>query len=176
MDNNMKKSLYTVGVFVKINTKRFFRDKLALFFTVGFPLIFLIIFGSLNSGTGDLSFDVALINQSDNTFAREFTEKAADNKVLNINKDVKTLDQAKEKMSRSELDAVIVLPENFGANQPGTSHPGGEAIVIYTQNNEQSGRALGGVLNAQFSALNAQFVKNETPFTVSTQQLNERSL
>ncbi len=176
MDNNIKRSLFTVGIFVKINTKRFFRDKLALFFTVGFPLIFLFVFGGLNSGGNDLAFDVALINQSDSTFAKEFVDKAADSKVLKINKDVTTLDQAKDHMSRSELDAAIILPKNFGENQAGTSHPGGEAQVIYTQNNEQSGRALSSVLDAQFKGINAQFVHNETPFTVVPEQLNERSL
>ena len=46
----MNRSLFTVLTFVKINTRRFFRDRLALFFTVIFPLIFLIVFGGLNSG------------------------------------------------------------------------------------------------------------------------------
>ena len=44
----MKRSLYTVWVFFRINTRRFFRDKLAIFFTVVFPLIFLFVFGGLN--------------------------------------------------------------------------------------------------------------------------------
>ncbi len=176
MDNNIKRSLFTVGVFVKINTKRFFRDKLALFFTIGFPLIFLFVFGGLNSGSKGVTFNVALINQSDSSFAKDFVNKSADNKTLKINKDVTTLDQAKDRMSRSELDAAIVLPKDFGQTQPGTSHPGGEAQVIYTQNNEQSGRALSSVLDAQFKGINAQLVHNETPFTVVSQQLNERSL
>jgi ABC-2 type transport system permease protein len=59
------KSLYTVLTFVRINTKRFFRDRLALFFTIVFPLIFLFVFGGLNSGNSDVSFKVALINHSD---------------------------------------------------------------------------------------------------------------
>jgi hypothetical protein len=43
----MNKSFYTVATFVRINTRRFFRDKTALFFTIGFPLIFLFVFGGL---------------------------------------------------------------------------------------------------------------------------------
>jgi ABC-2 type transport system permease protein len=172
----MKKSLFTVGVFVKINTKRFFRDKLALFFGIGFPLIFLFVFGGLNSGNKDVSFNVALINESQTSFAKDFAKQAEDSKVLKVNKDVKTLDEARDKMSRSELDAAIVLPEDFGSMQPGEQFPSGQAKVVFTQNNQQSGQALSSILDTQFKGINAKFVKNETPFTVASEQLNERSL
>jgi ABC-2 type transport system permease protein len=172
----MKKSLYTVGIFVKINTKRFFRDKLALFFGVGFPLIFLFVFGGLNSGSGDVSFNVALINESTTTFSKEFAKQTEDSKVLKVNKDVTTLDEAKDRMTRSELDAAIILPKDFGSVKQGAQFPSGEAKIVFTQNNQQSGQALGSILDAQFKGINAKFVKNETPFTVASQQLNERSL
>lgn len=172
----MNRSLYTVRTFVKINTKRFFRDKLALFFSIGFPLIFLFVFGSLNSGNKDVSFNVALINQSDSSFAKDFAKKSTDSKVLKVDKDVTTLDAAREKMSRSELDAAIVLPKDFGDVQKGAKYPSGQVQVVYTQNNAQSGQALGSILDAEFKGINAKFVKNETPFTVATKQLNERSL
>jgi ABC-2 type transport system permease protein len=172
----MNRSLYTVRTFVKINTRRFFRDKLALFFTIGFPLIFLFVFGSLNSGSGNVSFNVAVINQSDSSFAKDFAKNATDSKVLKVNKSVKSLDAARDKMSRSELDAAIVLPKEFGVVQKGAKFPSGQAQVVYTQNNAQSGQALSSILDAQFKGINAKFVKNETPFTVASKQLNEKSL
>lgn len=172
----MNKSLYTVRTFVKINTRRFFRDKLALFFSIGFPLIFLLVFGGLNSGNNDVSFNVALINQSQTSFAKEFVKTAEKGGVLKVDDKVTTLDDARERMSRSELDAAIVLPKDFGEMKPGDTFPSGQAQIIYTQNNAQSGQALGSILDAQFKGINAKFVKNETPFTVQTKQLNERSL
>lgn len=172
----MNRSLFTVLTFVRINTRRFFRDKLALFFTIGFPLIFLFVFGSLNNGNGNVSFNVALVNESDSSFAKDFVANAEKGNILKVNKEVTSLDAAKEKMSRSELDAVIVLPKDFGDMKPGESFPSGQAKIVYTQNNEQSGRALGSILDAQFKGINSKFVKNETPFTVKSEQLNERSL
>lgn len=172
----MKRSLFTVRTFVKINTKRFFRDKLALFFGIGFPLIFLFVFGSLNSGSGNVSFKVALINQSDTSFAKDFAKQTADSKVLKVSKDVKTLDQAKDKMSRSELDAAIVLPKEFGRPKPGTQIPSGQAEVVFTQNDAQSGQALSSILDAEFKGINKKFVNVQEPFSVKTHQLNEKSL
>lgn len=172
----MKKSLYTVLTFVRINTKRFFRDKLAIFFTIGFPLIFLFVFGGINSGNKDVSFNVAVINQSSSSFAKEFVKGSESSKILKVDDKVTTIDQAKDKMSRSELDAAIVLPQSFGDIQPGVTYPSGQAQIIYTQNNQQSAQALSAVLEGQFKGVNAKFVTNETPFSVTSKQLNERSL
>ncbi len=173
---NMKRSFYTVWTFVRINTRRFFRDKLALFFTIGFPLIFLFVFGSLNSNTSDISFKVAFINQSDSQFATQFTKQAKASKVLKVNSDIKTLEAAKEKMSRSEIDAAVVLPKEFGQVKEGQPGPSGEAQIVYTENNRQSATALSSVLEAQFKAVNSQFVDTKVPFTVTSKQLNQRSL
>jgi len=97
-------------------------------------------------------------------------------KILKVNKDVTTLDQAKDKMSRSELDATIVLPSNFGDVQTGNTYPSGQAQVVYTENNASSASALTSVLNAEFKGINDKLVTNVTPFTVMGTQLNEKSL
>jgi ABC-2 type transport system permease protein len=178
MANNtkLKRSLYTVATFVKINTRRFFRDKLALFFSMGFPLIFLFVFGSLNSGDKNVSFNVAVINNSDNSFAKDFVKNAQNSQVLKVNKDITTMDAAKDKMNKSELDATIILPKDFGDVKKGTKTPGGQVEIVYTKNNEQSGQALSSVLQAQFKQINAQFVNIQEPFSVKTSELNEKSL
>lgn len=172
----MNKSLYTVWTFFRINTKRFFRDRLAIFFSIVFPLIFLFVFGSLNSGSDDVSFRVAVINQSQTAPAKDFVKKSQDGDILKVDKEVTTLDAAKEKMSRSELDAAIVLPKDFGEVKPGKEYPSGQAEIVYTQNNQSSAQALSSILDAQFKGINAQYVKSETPFSVKGTQLNEKSL
>lgn len=172
----MNKQLYTVGTFVRINTKRFFRDRLALFFSIVFPVIFLFVFGSLNSGNNNVSFRVALLNQSDSSFAKDFVKQAQSSGIFKIDDKVTSLDGAKDLMNKSQLDAAIVLPKDFGTVKEGQQIPGGQADVIYTQNNAQSGTALVSVLETQFKQINSKLVKTETPFTVASQQLNERSL
>ena len=172
----MKRPLFTVATFAKINTKRFFRDKTAIFFSIGFPLIFLFVFGNLYSNNSSVSFNVAVINQSNSAFAKDFVKNIGNNKIIKANKDITTIDAAKDRMSRSELDAAIVLPANFGQIKSSDRHPSGQAEIIYTQNNQQSAAALSSVLDAQFKQINAKFVKNVTPFTVISKQLNEKSL
>lgn len=172
----MNRSLYTVLAFVRINTRRFFRDKLAIFFTIGFPLIFLFVFGGLNSGSGDISLRVAIINNSDSQFAEEFVKNASKGDVLKIDSDVKNISQAKDKMTKSQIDATIILPENFGDVQPGQQYPSGKAEVQYTQNNQSSGQALSSILDAQFKSINSKFVQTQTPFAVTSKEIKQKSL
>jgi ABC-2 type transport system permease protein len=143
---------------------------------MGFPLIFLFVFGSLNSGNSNVSFKVAVINQSDSTFAKEFTKSAQDSKVLKVSKDITTINAAKDKMNKSELDAMIILPKEFGDVKKGDKTPSGQAEIVYTKNNEQSGQALSSVLQAQFKQINTKFVSVKEPFSVKTNELNEKSL
>ena len=94
----MKRSMYTVLTFVRINTKRFFRDRLALFFSIGFPLIFLFVFGSLNSGSGSVSFKVAVIDQANTSFSQTFVKQLDNSSVLKVSQDITTIEAAKAKM------------------------------------------------------------------------------
>lgn len=171
----MKKSFYTIGVFVKINTKRFFRDKLAIFFTIVFPLIFLFVFGGIFGKDRGLSFKVALINSSNSSFSSEYVEQIKKNPLFKVDQTLNTLDAAKEKMNKGELDAAVILPNNFGA-VTGSGNPAGQVEVFYTQNNEQAGQTLVSVMNAQFKAANASITKTTDPFTAVGKQTNDKEL
>ena len=168
--------LRTVLVFVKINTRRTFRDRTALFFTFIFPLIFLFIFGGLFGGSGDVSFRVALIDQSNAPFARQFDQQIRDSKIFKVSDSAPNLDAAKEKMKRGELDATIVLPGNFGAQKAGQNYPSGQAQILYTQNSASAGQTLKPILEAVFKDVNQKYVAVSEPFTVSSQQLNDKAL
>src|SRR4030095_9093377 len=114
---NFRKAFLPVRVFARVGIRRAFRDKTAIFFVFLFPLIFLFIFGAIFGKDRSVSFRVAFINQSDSQIARQFTEEATRQEVFKIDKDATTLDKAKEKMKRGQLDAAIILPPEFGASK-----------------------------------------------------------
>lgn len=171
---NLKKQLFTVYVFTKLSTRRFFRDRLALFFGVLFPIIFLCVFGSMNSGSNDISFKVALINNSDSAFSRQYAKELQDSKVFKVNKDVTSFSGAQERMTRSQIDAAIVLPKGFGDVRNGV--PSGQAELYYTQNNATAGKTIVTVLDSTFQGINSKYVKVNPPFSVAGKQLSNRSL
>jgi ABC-2 type transport system permease protein len=164
----MKKTLLPILTFVPIDVKRLFRDKVGIFFVFLFPLIFLIIFGAIFRGDNDVSFRVALYNQSSSTFSTELADTLKNNELFKLEKDAQSIEASKEKMSRSQLDAIIVLPEGFGEPAQNTGFPTGQASVLYSQNNQSAGQALTSVLDGVFKEINAQFIPIESPLTVGS--------
>lgn len=172
----MKDSLYTIWVFTKVSTKRFFRDKVAIFFTVIFPLIFLFAFGGLFGSESSPEFSVAVFNHAESKIARQFVSSLQKSSIFKIEKEIKTISKAKKRMSRSRLDAVIKLPKNFGRVSPGARFPSGTAIIIYSKNNKTGAQIMASILKARLKKINAHFVKVQPPFTVNLQALNVRGL
>lgn len=170
------KKFYTVWTFFSINLRRLFRDRLALFFTFLFPLIFLFVFGSLNGHDNSVSFNVAIINESHSKLASQFVANAESNsqKILKVDKTANNFSDANQKMSRGELDATIELPPNFGNVKDGV--PTGQAIVHYTNNNQSAAVTLVSVLTSQFQGISAKYVKTANPLTVVGRQNNEHAL
>lgn len=170
----MSKSLYTILTFARINTRRFFRDRLSIFFGILFPLIFLFVFGGIFGNTNQASFHIALINDSKSPFAAQFVDNLKKEKSFKIDEEDKTLDAAKEKMVRSQIDATVVLPPEFGTAADG--RPTGQAKVYYTQNTQQSGQTLTTILEGVFKDINKGITHTDEPFTVKGEQLNTKSL
>jgi len=168
-----KQKLFTVWIFFRINLRRVFRDRLALFFTFLFPLIFLFVFGSL-SHNSSISLNIAVINESQTSFAKQFVTTLGKSKVVKVNKEVKTFSDANQRMGRGEVDATVELPPSFGVAKDGL--PSGNAVVHYTQNSEQAAQTLVSVLQAAVQGINAKLVTDRTPFTVSSKQTNVHSL
>jgi ABC-2 type transport system permease protein len=171
----MKKALLPVLVFAKIDVRRLFRDKVAIFFTFVFPLLFLFVFGGIFGRDSNVSFNVALLNESNSQFAQQFVEESKDDELLKVDADIKNLADAKEKMVRGELDATIILPESFG--QVGEKgYPTGEAQVLYNKNSEQAAQTLTSVLNAMFEEINNSIVPTDRPFVAVAQSTDTLGL
>jgi ABC-2 type transport system permease protein len=171
----MNKSLLAITTFAKISVRRYFRDRVAIFFTVVFPLIFLFVFGGIFGKNSSGGLHVAVINQSKQPFAQKVEHQISQQKLFKVDPAVSTLAQANEKMSRSELDATIVLPPGFGAikNQ---KYPSGTAIVYYDVNQEQAANTATSVLRGELEAINVQLVKTDVPFDVQSKSTNRSGL
>lgn len=163
----MKRAFRPVFTFAKIDIKRLFRDKVGIFFVFVFPLIFLVIFGSIFRGDSNISFRVALLNNSKTDFAKNFVEEAKKDEIFKIDNEITTVEQAKEKMNRGQLDAAIILPEDFGSVGQ-AQHPTGKAEVLYAESNQQAGQTLGSIMNEIFKEINKQFVDTSVPFEAKT--------
>lgn len=181
----LNKSLFTVYIFAKLNTKRFFRDRLAIFFGILFPLIFLFVFGSISGGGGRTSFRIAIINHSDSEFSKQYVAQLEKNKVFKVDKTITTEAAAKEKMDKTQLDSMLILPSDFGTVTGSNPYPTGQATVVYTQNNATAGITVTSIIESSMKEVNWHMVLSYSssdlshaafPYTVVGKQLNEKSL
>lgn len=169
-----KKYFFTIYIFAKIAVRRYFRDRVALFFTIAFPLIFLLIFGSLNKNN-NISFHIGFINQSNTSFSQKFSADTMSSKMFNVDKTVTTLAAAKDKMSKSEIDATLILPPDFGAIKNG-SNPSGQAQIYYDGNNVQAAQTIESVVQGELEGVNTQLIKIKPPFSVASKSTNTKGL
>ncbi len=172
-----QKKIYTVLVFTRLSTRRFFRDRLAIFFGILFPLIFLFVFGGIFGKSGaKVTLNASVINQSSSPLATQLIHKAEKAKVIKVNSSVTTLAEAEDNMARGQLDAALVFPKDFGVVKDHQPYPSGQAVVYYTDNSSQAGQTLVSILQSEFQGQNAKYVSIKVPLTVTGQQLNKKSL
>lgn len=144
--------------------KRFFRDPVALFFTLAFPLLFLFVFGSIFRGGGDVSFNVAIFNQSKSSFSQEFVTNLTKEKTFK-KVDIGSFDEAKEKMGRGEIDSIISIPTEFG--QPNQQQlPSGKLDVYYKESNPQAGQTVATIINSILTDVSQKLTGQQPLFSV----------
>jgi ABC-2 type transport system permease protein len=171
----MNKSLLAISTFARVSVRRYFRDRVAIFFTVVFPLIFLFVFGGIFGRNSSSSLHVALINQSSQPYAAKIANQIKNQpKLFKVDPSVASLDQANEKLSRSEIDAAIVLPPDFGATK--SNLPTGKAVIYYDQNNDQAAATAGTILKGEFETINTSLANNQTPLKIETKATNKAGL
>ncbi|MBI5960807.1 MAG: ABC transporter permease [Chloroflexi bacterium] len=92
--------------------REFVRDITALFWTLAFPVMFILIFGVIFSDGDDISFDIGLVNE-DGAASSELVENLKQIEVFNV----KTGNRADELDALKEGDRslVIVIPQGTGA-------------------------------------------------------------
>ncbi len=163
-----------VLIFVFNQIKRFFRDPVALFFTILFPLLFLFVFGSIFRGNNDISFDVAVFNRSETEFASQFISDISSDDFLTV-EEVKSLEAAKDMMGRGELDSILELPEEFGAtNQDGL--PSGELSVYFNESNPETGQTLASIMESILREIDQEITQTSPLFSVSQRPTTTNNL
>jgi ABC-2 type transport system permease protein len=166
----------TVLVFTKLSTKRFFRDRLAIFFTVLFPLIFLFVFGSLTKGNGSPTFHVVLLNQSHTAFSRTFDSEIKNSKTFVVNKTINNLAGAEDSLSKSQIDGIIILPPNFGEIDEAHHYPTGQVNVLYSESSTGTGQTLTTILTGALNSINTKLVGSQPPLSVNGEPVSDHQL
>ena len=94
------------------NLKSFVRDRAALFWTLAFPIVFVILFGTIFSGSG-AQYDLAWVDQDGSAASTMLREAFAANAPVEL-KDG-TFEESKARMAKGEVDGIVVIPRGLQA-------------------------------------------------------------
>ncbi len=112
----MKSKILAITAIMHKDFKLLFKDKMAVFFTFFFPLIFAFFFGSIIGGGGGASkgMKVAVIDLDNTPSSQIFVEQLKNSSALRVT--TTTEEQARELVRKGKLVAFILLPKGFGEN------------------------------------------------------------
>jgi ABC-2 type transport system permease protein len=109
------------------NIKSFTRDRAALFWTLAFPVIFVILFGSIFSG-GNNDRTIGFADQDGSAASRQLA--AAFSAVNGVKLETGPANELQAKMKDGQLSAVIVVPKGYESTVAAKSRPA--VVTIYT--------------------------------------------
>ncbi|HET7472002.1 MAG TPA: ABC transporter permease [Candidatus Limnocylindrales bacterium] len=138
------------------NIKSFTRDRAALFWTLAFPLIFVVLFGSIFSGgTNERSIGYADLDAT----PASAQLKTAFGSVTGVKLVDGSEDDLLARMRKGEVSAVIVVPKGFGDTVAAKASPAD--VTVYTDPSQSQADAatrqlVGFVLSAANQAATGQ--------------------
>jgi ABC-2 type transport system permease protein len=123
------------------NIRSFVRDRAALFWTIAFPLIFILMFGSIFSGGGDTERSLAWVDEDASTASSQLREAFAAVEGVKLG-DTSEAD-ALAAMREGDYEAILVVPAGYGeAIAAAAQAPGPPvAITVYTDPTQQQASA-----------------------------------
>ena len=125
------RALWTLTV---ANIRSFIRDRAALFWTLAFPLIFIVLFGLIFQGSGESRLNLAWVDEDGSTQSAELRSSLVDASGVNVEDFGR--EDALAKMRTGEVDAVVIVPAGYGgqlAAIAGSDTPAAPAVVtVYT--------------------------------------------
>jgi ABC-2 type transport system permease protein len=169
------RALWTLTV---ANIRSFVRDRAALFWTLAFPLLFIVLFGLIFQGGGESRLNLAWVDTDGSAESAELRAALAGSSGVNV-EDFPEQD-ALDQMRLGEVDAVIVVPAGYGGQveaNAGSDTPGAPAVVtVYTDPSRQE--LQGSVYQALGSVLAVVNMNGRPPLvvpqaeTIQTENLN----
>ena len=127
------------------NIRSFLRNRAALFWTLAFPLIFIVLFGSIFTGGGEEARKYAWVDGDGTAASAQLRAAFAGARLVELTDESEA--DGLESMRAGEVRAVLVVPKGFGdaIGQAATSPAAPVTVTVYTDPTQQgvSGDTIG---------------------------------
>jgi len=166
-----------MNTFVKLyiaEVKEYIRDRMAVFWTMAFPLLFIVMFGLIFSG-GDSGFslDVGLVTQGSDSASAGLVEGFRRMPIFELTESA-DLESELAALRAGDRDMVVVLPDDlsqsFAAGQSST-------VEVYYDPSSQTTSQVGlNVLREMFNATEQKIRGTSPLFQIEQKQIQAKPL
>lgn len=157
------------------------RNRQQLFWSLAFPLIFTVIFGFFFGSGSSSAGTVALVKQSNTNIANALSDGINKTDLFKV-KTFDTVDAAKTQLKKSQVTAIVVIPEHFGdelmsipeklIDTPTSWHT---VNIISNPSNAQSNSIITGFISQYLTQINYQIQNAKPIYSTSTENSSSGS-
>jgi ABC-2 type transport system permease protein len=165
------KALYklTIAAF-----KQFYRNKAYMFFTIIFPLFFIIIFGLVWGNTDDVSYDVGLAESGNSTSTTQIVQGLDNIPVFNITEG--NQDELLSALKKGDLRAVIVLPQEAELREAIAGGTTTNITVYYDPSQTSTTQVILPIMQQVVDKINQQITRSPTYLKLAEEPVQARNL
>jgi len=163
------------------NLKSFVRDRAALFWTLAFPVVFVILFGTIFSGSSP-QYELGWVDQDGGATAKALREAFVANAPIELTDG--TFEESKSRMLSGDVDGILVIPKGLQAVIDASAtgqHPDPVEITVITDPSRSNTSlalqqiAAGLVMAANLHLSGTAPLLTVRPDSLQTNQLNNVS-
>lgn len=176
--------MHALTVLTVANIRSFVRDRAALFWTLAFPIVFVLLFGTIFSGTGTSSVKMGWVDEDGTQASAQLRGIFASTGVFDLQDGA--LQDERDAMQRGDVTSVIEVPAGYSAK---VATAGGQVsvpaaplpITLYTDPSRSTDaqtvqQIVSSIVQAQNQILSGQPpLLTVTNKSLQTQQLNNVS-
>jgi ABC-2 type transport system permease protein len=153
------------------NLKETYRDPMALGFLLGFPLVFMVLFGAIFSGEETPSYAIGVIDEDNTPMSQAFVDEAlAQVPVLEVSAydDAAT---ALKDLKFGDISAYIIIPQGFG-QQVNSNWQGDKADIVLNITYDESDLQVSEQIITTINAATRAFARIEIPVTIDAEPIH----
>ena len=162
------------------NIKMTFRDKQAIFWSLLFPLMFIIIFGLFDfSKLGDTKY--VIVDESNSQISQQFEQGLSKIEVFKKQTTPGSVDEAKQLLKDGKVDVAIVIPSDFNQNNivpqaDGTMSAISPIQVYYSASNATINQIALSVVDKFIDQMNMRAAHTPIIFSYTSESIETKTI
>jgi ABC-2 type transport system permease protein len=154
------------------NLKEFSRNRFAMFWTIAFPVFFMLLFGVIFSGGGDSSYKVGVAVEDPGRIGSALAQAFQEVEILKITES--SQDDLLAKLKHGDLNAVVVVPD--GVTAAVISGSTADIQVHYDPTNQITAQILLTIVEKVLGGVEQGLAGRTALFAVQTETITASSL